>query len=371
MTVPRRKPGPFSRPVLEATAADYGLTLEQLLDSAGYAAVYRRYDAMTRLRALRDIDGRPRFSWPQIGALFGTDHTMAIHGARRWAELVAAGAEPGQWCSAVQRRRWQVIIEQRRVVEAARKAADPAAVVRPRFTAEEEARLKIAYLRPGASAKSAGLEVGISTQRAEARIALRKWSALLPPEEKKARHRTASQRGIAAAHAARIRKGELFWRPLMDRHLVLHFVTYGEDVADIAPRMGITAHQAHHRLTALGISVGQTPEQKRHRRSRRSKKAAQARNDRLALDGQFAWSRANCALLKRLYVDEDQPMSACALRIGCTVRQGTARAMARGYTAMRVAKGVRRKVRPYRLDPAVRDQLYPHNKKTALERVSA
>lgn len=76
--------GPIARSILAQTAADHGLPVAVMLEKIRSPdRVAARFDAMRRLREVTRMDGRPRFSLPQIGALLGLHHTSVLNGLRR------------------------------------------------------------------------------------------------------------------------------------------------------------------------------------------------------------------------------------------------------------------------------------------------
>ena len=76
--------GPIARAILAQTAADHGLPVAVMLEKVRSPdRVAARFDAMRRLRAITRLDGRPRFSLPQIGEMLGLHHTSVLNGLRR------------------------------------------------------------------------------------------------------------------------------------------------------------------------------------------------------------------------------------------------------------------------------------------------
>jgi hypothetical protein len=76
--------GPIARAILQQTAADHGLPVAVMLEkSRSPDRVAARFDAMRRLRSITRLDGKPRFSLPQIGAVLGMHHTTVLNGLRR------------------------------------------------------------------------------------------------------------------------------------------------------------------------------------------------------------------------------------------------------------------------------------------------
>lgn len=73
--------------------ATHKITLAELTGhSTAQRLVQVRHEFMWKARAMTREDGRPRFSFPQIGRFLGRDHTSVIHGMRRYAERQAAEA---------------------------------------------------------------------------------------------------------------------------------------------------------------------------------------------------------------------------------------------------------------------------------------
>jgi PAS domain-containing protein len=84
--------GPIARAILQQTAADHGLPVAVMLQrSRSPDRVAARFDAMRRLRAVTRLDGRPRFSLPQIGEMLGLHHTSVLNGLRRMEALSLPG----------------------------------------------------------------------------------------------------------------------------------------------------------------------------------------------------------------------------------------------------------------------------------------
>jgi hypothetical protein len=80
----------LGRAIMERCAADHGMPVSSMI-AAGKTQRYMiaRLDCMTRLRAVT-VNGKPRFSLPQIGRMLGgRDHTTILSGLRRWAEINA------------------------------------------------------------------------------------------------------------------------------------------------------------------------------------------------------------------------------------------------------------------------------------------
>lgn len=89
---------PVVADILRQTAADHGVSVEAMLTPRSRGKRGRaRYDAMSRLRAVRNPDGSRRFSYPNIGRVMGgLHHTTVINGVRRWAELSAKALEAAE-----------------------------------------------------------------------------------------------------------------------------------------------------------------------------------------------------------------------------------------------------------------------------------
>jgi chromosomal replication initiator protein len=88
---------PAQRQIIEDVAKRHGLTVGQILSRSQARRIARpRQEAMALLREAG------RWSWPQIGAVFGLHHTTAIEGVRAHY----ARAE-------VDLRRWQALGERR------------------------------------------------------------------------------------------------------------------------------------------------------------------------------------------------------------------------------------------------------------------
>ena len=84
--------GSIARAILQQTAADHGLPVAVMLQrSRSPDRVAARFDAMRRLRAVTRLDGRPRFSLPQIGEMLGLHHTSVLNGLRRMEALSLPG----------------------------------------------------------------------------------------------------------------------------------------------------------------------------------------------------------------------------------------------------------------------------------------
>jgi chromosomal replication initiation ATPase DnaA len=79
-----------AKAVIDQTAADHGVTSAHIIGPGRAKGLcLARFDAASRLRALRLANGRPP-STPQIGLwLGGRDHTSILSALRRWAEIVA------------------------------------------------------------------------------------------------------------------------------------------------------------------------------------------------------------------------------------------------------------------------------------------
>ena len=70
--------------IIADVAARNSLTVDELL-KGGPARRYAwpRQEAMRRCRAVRRANGEARWSYPQIAARFGCDHTTVMHGERQ------------------------------------------------------------------------------------------------------------------------------------------------------------------------------------------------------------------------------------------------------------------------------------------------
>ena len=86
---------PRARALIQQVARDHGLTVDDLMGRSQERRVaFPRFVAMHKLRQLEDDDGDPVFSYPQIGRMFGRDHTTVIDAVRRADELqLATGAQ--------------------------------------------------------------------------------------------------------------------------------------------------------------------------------------------------------------------------------------------------------------------------------------
>ncbi|MCC7060741.1 MAG: hypothetical protein IT508_10975 [Burkholderiaceae bacterium] len=86
---------PIVRVIIEQVAYDHGVKAALITSPAKWREVSRaRFDAMYRLRALRNADGNPRFSLPHIGWLLGgRDHSTVKNGISRWEKHLAAKRE--------------------------------------------------------------------------------------------------------------------------------------------------------------------------------------------------------------------------------------------------------------------------------------
>ena len=79
----------LSKDIIQQTAKDHGVPVSQMLSrSRCRRYAYARFDAMTRLRAVKHR-GQPRYSLPQIGKMMDRDHTSVLSGLRRWAKVQA------------------------------------------------------------------------------------------------------------------------------------------------------------------------------------------------------------------------------------------------------------------------------------------
>jgi chromosomal replication initiation ATPase DnaA len=75
---------PRARALIAQVAHDYGLTYDDLTGRDTSRTVTRaRFVAMAKVRQLERENGEPVFSYPQIGRMFGRDHSTAINGVRR------------------------------------------------------------------------------------------------------------------------------------------------------------------------------------------------------------------------------------------------------------------------------------------------
>lgn len=68
---------------IREAAAAYGVCARDILSpSRIHRIAHARQDAMVRLRAITDPDGKPRYSLPVIGRAFDRDHTTVVHAIR-------------------------------------------------------------------------------------------------------------------------------------------------------------------------------------------------------------------------------------------------------------------------------------------------
>lgn len=75
---------PRIRSIIANVATVRGLTLADLIGPARHREVaYARFEAMAKLRQLRNHRGGHQFSLPQIGRAFDRDHTTALASIRR------------------------------------------------------------------------------------------------------------------------------------------------------------------------------------------------------------------------------------------------------------------------------------------------
>lgn len=75
--------------ILEEVAAVHGVTVKELVGPNRKTSLARaRFEAMFKIRRLRNNSGGHAYSFPAIGEIFGDrDHTTAMHACRRWAEI--------------------------------------------------------------------------------------------------------------------------------------------------------------------------------------------------------------------------------------------------------------------------------------------
>ena len=73
--------------IIEAIARDHGYSRDELIaPSRVRPLAHARQAAMYALRSRTHANGEPRFSYPQIGRLFGTDHGTVYYSCRRHAD---------------------------------------------------------------------------------------------------------------------------------------------------------------------------------------------------------------------------------------------------------------------------------------------
>jgi chromosomal replication initiator protein len=82
----KRRPG--SRGILEDVASQWGISVNELVgEGRAKRFALPRHEAMYRLRETG------RYSFPQIAAIFGRDHTSVMHGVKRHKQRLAEAAE--------------------------------------------------------------------------------------------------------------------------------------------------------------------------------------------------------------------------------------------------------------------------------------
>lgn len=78
------------RSIAQATAADHGIPFHHLFaPSRKRPIAFARFDFMWRCRQARQASDHFRFSYPQIGAFLGLDHSSVIHGVRQWEKILS------------------------------------------------------------------------------------------------------------------------------------------------------------------------------------------------------------------------------------------------------------------------------------------
>ena len=87
--VPR--PTTTMKTILAEVAADHGLRPSDITGDRRFIHHVRaRQDFMWRARQVKFMDGKPRYSLPQIGQFLGVDHTTVIHGVRAHEKRMGA-----------------------------------------------------------------------------------------------------------------------------------------------------------------------------------------------------------------------------------------------------------------------------------------
>ena len=87
--VPR--PATTMKTILAEAAADHGLRPSDITGDRRFIHHVRaRQDFMWRARQVKWLDGKPRYSLPQIGQFLGVDHTTVIHGVRAHEKRMGA-----------------------------------------------------------------------------------------------------------------------------------------------------------------------------------------------------------------------------------------------------------------------------------------
>ena len=83
--------------IIGRVAARHGLGADLLRGAdRTHAVCMARFEAMWTLYEARLPDGRRRFSLPQVGRMLGgRDHSSALHGVRRWEQVLAERAGEG------------------------------------------------------------------------------------------------------------------------------------------------------------------------------------------------------------------------------------------------------------------------------------
>lgn len=95
LSIPPRRP--TMKTIATAVAAKYGSSVEELMsDARQRAVVWPRQEAMWLMREEKAVNGKPRYSLPQIGHFFGRDHTTALHAIRAHEKRLAEAAREAE-----------------------------------------------------------------------------------------------------------------------------------------------------------------------------------------------------------------------------------------------------------------------------------
>ena len=88
---PLPRPTTTMKTILAGVAADHGLRPSDITGDRRFIHHVRaRQDFMWRARQVKWLDGKPRYSLPQIGQFLGVDHTTVIHGVRTHEKRMGA-----------------------------------------------------------------------------------------------------------------------------------------------------------------------------------------------------------------------------------------------------------------------------------------
>jgi hypothetical protein len=117
--------------------------------------------------------------------------------------------------------------------------------------------------------------------------------------------------------------------------LVAAYLVEDRSVAEIAADLGKSARVISRKVLALDLWARLTPAQRVERKAKTARQAGTVGLVKRGAGGQFIWTEARLADLRRLYVDQGRQPSDIAAALGCRARDVSRKASDLGFHALR------------------------------------